>query len=639
MSLFDVTWDILKYPLIVSLLIASIMLLVMLISIYLYKINKKYYPNFSIFLSLEMLGMNLALYSYFLSFNILNLLLISASFMFGGIFIFFKEFKKSAILSLIFSIILTISEVAMGSLIYVIYFRNSINFIDSIGSPWFVYVMFIEMVYSLIISFKMLDKIRKQYFLIFILLMPLFPNLYIQFHTIIWMTSLIMIIATVMIFDTLYRNRSKKGSEIFLSLEMMGIFTIMMGGEFYYFLTGSWNIYFLSMAIGMIWFLYRIFQEPTRKGNYLTSSSISLTLVVMTFIMEWFMGAVLEFNNGQFGTGLAGFVNSLSLGWISSFNPISVLFDLVSVIVTVTASVWFLIMMGLEMGFLAFRKIIDSRVRENKVRLGLMISAYAIYSVYIPSFSPLSSRLEYIPYMWSMGIGTNGPVTSSVLIALIGTYIISAILSFLFGSRQVCSVTCTAPLMYQGTFYDSLKKFNRTTKIGRKTLTSKIKGWFKFVVIFVNIIVLATAIISFLDYKGNLNWYIYGNDPSVVVYAFMFNFVWYLGFVMSPFMGTYACVNQGWCYWGTFNQAIGRLGFFRLKVRDTNACLNCKTVDCANACPVGITDMRGSFISKGEFKSFKCIGVGDCVEACPYDNIFFYDVRHAIKNKFQKNSS
>jgi len=83
MSLFDVTWDTLKYPLIISLIIASTMLLVMLISIYLYKIDKKYYPNFSIFLSLEMLGMNLALYSYFLSFNILNLLLISASFMFG----------------------------------------------------------------------------------------------------------------------------------------------------------------------------------------------------------------------------------------------------------------------------------------------------------------------------------------------------------------------------------------------------------------------------------------------------------------------------------------------------------------------------------------------------------------------------
>ncbi len=623
-------------PTLFSLLIAVAMLIVMLLSIYLYKLNRKYYPNFSIFLALEMLGMNIAFYTYILSSSILHLLLISALFMFGGILLFLMEIKKNSVTSIFFSIILTFSEISMGSLIYSIYTGKPTNFIDSVGSPWFVYVMFIEMVYSLIISFNNLEKTRRNYFLIFILLMPLFPNLYTQLHIIIWVSSLIMIAATVMIFDTLYRSRSRKGSETFLSLEMMGIFTLMMGGEFYYFLSGFWSIYFISMILAMIWFLYRVFQEPGRKGNYLLNGRLALILIVTTFVMEWFMGAVLEFNNGQFGSGLYGFISNLSLGWVSSPSLPGIILDSISIIVTVTASVWFLVMMGLEMGFLALRKMFETRVKENKVRLGLMISAYAIYSVFIPSFSPLSSQLKYIPYMWSMGIGTDGPVTSSVLIALVGTYVISAFLSFLFGARQLCSVTCTAPLMYQGTFYDSLKKFNRTTKIGRKTLTSRIKGWFTIVAFSVNIIVLATAIISFLDYKGYLNWYIYGNDPSVVAYALMFNLVWYLGFVLSPFMGTYACVNQGWCYWGTFNQAIGRLGFFRLKVRDTNACLNCKTVDCANACPVGITDMRGSFLSKGEFKSFKCIGVGDCVEACPYDNIFFYDVRHVIRDKILK---
>ena len=62
-------------------------------------------------------------------------------------------------------------------------------------------------------------------------------------------------------------------------------------------------------------------------------------------------------------------------------------------------------------------------------------------------------------------------------------------------------------------------------------------------------------------------------------------------------------------------------------------CVSCKTVDCANACPVGLTDMRGEFIKKGEFKSIKCIGIGECVDACPYHNIFIYDVRHWLKEK------
>ena len=43
--------------------------------------------------------------------------------------------------------------------------------------------------------------------------------------------------------------------------------------------------------------------------------------------------------------------------------------------------------------------------------------------------------------------------------------------------------------------------------------------------------------------------------------------------------------------------------------------------------------MPGAFIEKGEFRSFKCIGVGDCVSACPYNNVFFFDVRNWVRMK------
>ncbi|MEM3359020.1 MAG: 4Fe-4S ferredoxin, partial [Metallosphaera sp.] len=62
----------------------------------------------------------------------------------------------------------------------------------------------------------------------------------------------------------------------------------------------------------------------------------------------------------------------------------------------------------------------------------------------------------------------------------------------------------------------------------------------------------------------------------------------------------------------------------------------CKTVDCAKACPVGLTDMRASFIKKGEFKAFKCIGAGECIEDCTYDNIFIYDGRASIRKMMSK---
>ncbi len=90
------------------------------------------------------------------------------------------------------------------------------------------------------------------------------------------------------------------------------------------------------------------------------------------------------------------------------------------------------------------------------------------------------------------------------------------------------------------------------------------------------------------------------------------------------------------CQRGVVNQFFSNLGPFKLRVRDPMACVNCRTVDCAKACPVGITDMRGSFIKKGEMKSFKCIGAGDCIEACPEDNIFIYDVRRALRERLSR---
>ncbi|EQD42117.1 hypothetical protein B1B_14201 [mine drainage metagenome] len=43
--------------------------------------------------------------------------------------------------------------------------------------------------------------------------------------------------------------------------------------------------------------------------------------------------------------------------------------------------------------------------------------------------------------------------------------------------------------------------------------------------------------------------------------------------------------------------------------------------------------MPGFFRTKGEFRSTKCCGVGDCVGACPYGNMYLYDVRHWVRGK------
>jgi polyferredoxin len=635
--------------------IASLMAVFSIYLIYLVKRGADGIPLIiTLYLAGSMISMFIPLSFYFASPSIYNLAMVLASssgYMIIGllpvVYLVTKDSKprlrEKWFVIAAFSIIMVFSEASMGEAFYSALYNNVGNLLLGVQNYWYQATMIAEMSFALIYGFKKLDRGLRTFLAFTLPVMAVSPvalDLHSFVFTAIWLSASFMIVSTVAIYEVLYKERMRASQSTFTAIELMLVYTLMMAGEFTYFLVGSWYLYDFAMLAGMFWFIYRSIQGPSSfKGSYLKDQKLAFSIIALTFVMEWFMGAVLDFEEGLLSPGIAGFLSSLSLGFISpySYLGLGAIFDFLSIFGTVTGSVWFLVMMGTEMGLLAVFRIKGLKNKENKVRFILMISAYAIYTLYLPSFSPISNNIGYIPYMWSMGLGTNGPVTASVLLpGIIGTYVVSAILSFMFGSRQICSVTCTAPLMYQGTFYDSTKSFNRTSKLGRKTLTSRLKPWFKFIILGVWTIYLIAAIISYLNSANIISFTIFGNDVTVFLYAFFFNFLWYIIFISIPFMGTYACATQGWCSWGSFNQAVSSLGFWRLKVKDPKTCLNCKTVDCANACPTGLTDMRSSFIKKGEFKSFKCIGVGDCVEACPYDNILFYDVRHWLKEKIKK---
>jgi polyferredoxin len=122
-----------------------------------------------------------------------------------------------------------------------------------------------------------------------------------------------------------------------------------------------------------------------------------------------------------------------------------------------------------------------------------------------------------------------------------------------------------------------------------------------------------------------------GADPTLFLISISFGVLWYVMFVTVPYVGTYNCVTMGWCYTGAIAQAFQRIGFFKLKVHSREVCQACTTLDCAKSCPVGLVDMPGHFRTKGEFRSSKCCGVGDCVGACPYGNMYIHDVRHWVR--------
>jgi len=106
------------------------------------------------------------------------------------------------------------------------------------------------------------------------------------------------------------------------------------------------------MIVAMVWFAYRASVGPSPiKGNYLRDAKTAFAIVFSTFVMEFFMGAVLDFVNGVFSAGVNGFISSLTLPWLAPNTPLNVLWDGVDIVGSVLGSVWFLIMMGIEMGF------------------------------------------------------------------------------------------------------------------------------------------------------------------------------------------------------------------------------------------------------------------------------------------------
>ncbi len=508
--------------------------------------------------------------------------------------------------------------------------------VASASSYWFLFTMAGEMAITVFLLRKKIPRsiwwiVGAQSAMMFLSPTAIVSPAWAEYST--FAGSAVMVVLFVYVFEFLYRNRTPDpGTKNYL-VRIMSALALMMAGVFVWLLDGDATVFVLSVVFEMVvyfWLAVGRSQAESASEDWRSSPFWVFGMLGLLFVAEFFMGGAIDiyaYGTGYF-TGLPLAAVGASLAGLGA-----VFYDFIVLFSSVTASAWYLIMMGVEMGALVLFKIGHAREFETKVRLGMVIAAYGAYAIFLPYFV-FPSSAQYVPWIgWSMGLGTAGALAPDILVALLATYFISGALSFLFGSRNVCSLFCTAALMYQGTAIDSMSSFNRTSTVGRKFLTSRLNSIYKVSVSVVWLSLIASAAISYLNSVGVLDITFFGTDASYFVYSFYFSFLWYVVWMMIPFIGTYGCVNTGMCGWGSFNQLISRLGFFRLKVMDSDVCVRCETKDCAKVCPVGITDQPGSFIASGELRSMKCIGVGDCVSACPYENIYFYDVRGWIRKR------
>jgi polyferredoxin len=513
---------------------------------------------------------------------------------------------------------------------------------QSASSFWFIFMMSSEMALTLFFIRNRLPKAFRLIVVSQVIVMILAPT---AIANSFWANfslaagSAVMIFLFIYILEFVYKNRAISSGILNYLLFLMLAYAIMMVGQFIWLLNGNVSVFVLSIIVEMVVYFLIVLDE-TKLNSLSLKRWQSMPywvfgLLVLLSVTEFFMGAVLDiqaYGTGYF-TGIAFASTSGSLLQIigAGFYNFIIFFG------TISLSPWYLIMMGVEMGALVALRIKFTRELETKIMFVLMILAYALYTVFIPVFMLPDEVLSQTPWLgWTMGIGSSGAIGPTILLALLGTFLTSGILSFLFGSRQLCSVMCMAPLMYQGTTIDAMRSFNETSRLGRRLLTNKMSSFFKVAASAVWVSLLVAGVLSYLSSVGILDFSVFGMDPAFFLYIFYFGFLWYVLWMLIPFVGTYACVSTGMCGWGTFNQCISRVGLFKIKVKDKDVCVRCPTWDCACVCPTGLTDLPSEFIAKGEYRNYKCIGCGNCVQACPYQIMSFYDMRHWLRERFRK---
>jgi ferredoxin len=267
--------------------------------------------------------------------------------------------------------------------------------------------------------------------------------------------------------------------------------------------------------------------------------------------------------------------------------------------------------------------------------MGLMLGVYALAAVYVPSLAsstPLVSNktLASLPLIgWGFGLRAGGPFESGIFLAVLVMYATVGVLTVLFGRKALCSVMCGAAMIYQGSTMHEMREFNRTTPVGKYFLGSQLSTAY---VVASSLALVSLFAVSLLAYLHRLPTVQVANgqfDTSALPLPveLYFGGLWFAMFVSTPYIGTYNCATTGVCHWGSLSVPFAKLSFFRLRVKDKEVCRRCTTFDCAKACSVGLVDMPLYFRTRGEYRSTKCVGTGDCVGACPYGNVYHEDVR------------
>ncbi len=546
---------------------------------------------------------------------------------------------------ILFPIFFVVNEILMTFFVFILlgikFESGSLTSISQIvNSLYFVIPMEVEMAASIIL-FRV--KGYVSYLLVALAAMDLFtPALFSSFRSaLLVVNSLIMVAGMILALEKVSNSKNKIAAEkkritdisfILYPLNSAGLFisyTLGTGN------TIDWVPYALSVLAGMTLYFFFVFsgREVRNVDGWLTRKKWLFFLLGSTFTAELIMSVPLDIVTGWFrlsGSGIAALSN-LVVATTRLNLAGGVYLGIVPFIGVVADSPMFLLLMGLEMGALVVFRMRKIKWLEKRVNLSFALIAYFTYTLYGPSYFLGWNRFP----LWA-NVGALGPVRTDLVIPLLLSYVLYAILAVLFGRRSYCSTLCPSAVMYGGTLGHEMISMNYASKTSKKNIGSKYSSFVQGIASGAWLFMLLSAILSFAISLRVIDLRF---DPAIMYSFLIWNFLWYVFFISIPFVGMSPCRRYGWCTTGTLVGFFSKLGFFKIKAVDSNVCLSCPTKDCVTACEVGLGDLPAQFIKNGYFKSQKCVGAGSCIEACPYDNIHFYDIRNVVRERLASKRS
>jgi NAD-dependent dihydropyrimidine dehydrogenase PreA subunit len=556
--------------------------------------------------------------------------------------------KKDNMLSFLLAFSVVFDEISMGFLYASAFGPKQFNpFIDAVSNIAFGIMMMADGLFFLLIS-RTKDIVELS-LATFAISMAFLPSLFVELGKEIEfiasiISTVIMIVNVITLYLVAIRRINFNGVLISISLAAFDFF-MMLGLSTFASLNDMITIS-LSIVISMVWYFILILHEfSPRKINY--SMKYAFVFLVLINLAELTMGfgeSVLGFNitnalfakqtmsmqssmSGMSTSSMSMGMNTMSMNmrgpfsnpfwWLFPINPLAMGLMFVHAthnvvlnailtsymfVMGTTMSPFYVIMMGAEMAFLVYERFKHSK------NLGVKRWALVIL-VGIPLF------VVAIPYYTNFYVfGMSGMIFPVTLIPFIISLVAVVVAVSLFGRRAYCNVVCMSAHMWTNIFYDQFKPKK----------SSIVWDYLRWVFLIPMVVAFTLYVAMELKVWTPPKIGMTSLDPLNFYGMFTLNYIWWFLYFLTPVFGAYSCARQGWCGFGTFTGLFNKV-MFKVKAKKVETCKSCEAKSCDSACPVKIP-ISADVLKKGYTNRISCVGCGDCVEACLYENLEIIDI-------------